>query len=119
MAEVAPELYPNEGIEDGIETAVEVGHAPGNGQNLECNLFGLATPLLKKRQSVVQQGHIVGKVAQDEHHNNCQNHSDGLVPLAALCSQQGAHDAGVAEHHRQQGQQEAKGNLKAGNQHLH
>lgn len=119
LPEVAPELHPNEGIEDGIETAVEVSHASGNGQNLEFNLFRLTTPLLKKRQSVVQQGHIEGKVAHDENHNHCPNNPDGLVPLAALCSQQGAHDSGVAEHHHQQRQQEANGHLKAGNKHLH
>ncbi|TNN62034.1 hypothetical protein EYF80_027772 [Liparis tanakae] len=88
LPEVAPELHPDEGVEDGIEAAVKVGYAPGDGQHLEFDLLYLTSPLLEKRQGVGQQRHVVGEVAQDENHHDRHNHADGLVPLAALGSQQ-------------------------------
>ena len=115
---MAPELHPDEGVEDGIQTAVEVGDDPGDVQNSEFHLLHLTTSLPKQRQGVCEQGHVVGKVAQDENHHDCQDHPYSLVLLVVLCPQQGAHDAGVAEHHHHQRQQEADAHLETGNHHL-
>lgn len=98
---------------------MEVSHTPGDGQNLEFDLLHFAAPLLEKRQSVIEQSYVVRQVAQDEHRHYCQDHTDGLMPLAALYSQQRADNAAVAERHDQQWQKEAKDNLEAWNQHLY
>ncbi|KAJ8399455.1 hypothetical protein AAFF_G00411670, partial [Aldrovandia affinis] len=94
LPEVVLKINPNEGVEHGVETAVE-GHG------------------------AIQEGDVVGQVAGDEDHHHGYDHAHGLVPLEVLGPQQGREDVGVAEDHDQQREEEPHGHLHAGHQHLH
>ncbi|CAG5866191.1 unnamed protein product [Menidia menidia] len=118
LQEVAPELLPDEGVQDGVEAAVEVGHVPGHGQDLDAYLLLGAAPLAEQRPGVDQQRGVEGQVAGHEHQHHGQHHADGLPPLAVLRPHQRARHAPVAERHRQERHQEAHRHLQAGHQQL-
>ena len=119
LLEMAPELHPDKGVQDGIEAAVEVGHTSGHRDGHQCHFFCLALPLLEEADGVVEQGHIVGQVADDKHDHHCQHHTHRLVPLEVLSPEQSSQDAGIAEAHDQQWEEEPHRYLRAGNQDFH
>uniref|UniRef100_A0A673KDM5 Retinol dehydrogenase 7-like n=1 Tax=Sinocyclocheilus rhinocerous TaxID=307959 RepID=A0A673KDM5_9TELE len=84
LTKVAPEFNPDEGVQNGIQATVKVGHTPADGQSHQSHLFFLADSLTESFTGVDEKCHIVRQMAKDEHEDHGQDHADRLVLLEVL-----------------------------------
>lgn len=103
-------LLANEGIDEGVEAAVE------EAQNLSSiqgpvNVIATVTGLLNDmdpHEGVCDQDQVVGQPAEQEDKDNSKNDPHGPVLLPHVGLKQRAQSESIAEQHDQQWQDEAK-----------
>ena len=99
VQELTPELHAHKGVQDGIEAAVEVAHAGGDGLCLlqgRPDLAGAAA--VGGLKCVHHERDVVGRPADKENHHHGHDDLEGLLLLDALgAATQPPQDAGVAE----------------------
>ncbi len=106
-------MHPDEGVQQGIETSVQVRQASRDGHG-QCNGLHIAAFLhLKHVDDIIQQCYIVRHMADHKHKDHNEDYMHCLVSLKVLGPKQGDSDAGVTESHEQQRQEETQGKLTA------
>ncbi|KAF3839319.1 hypothetical protein F7725_018036 [Dissostichus mawsoni] len=105
--ELTPELHSHEGVQDGIEAAVEVAKRGGDHHGF-LQRYSDSTAVARTK-CVHHESDVVRRPADEEHHHHGHDDPESFLLLKALgAAAQPVQDAGITEDEDGGGQQEAR-----------